>query len=235
MKQVEAPVFNDVDSISTGKPISVSISTKTPDAEIRYALDGTKPNRSSNRYMKPLLLNKNTVITMQAFKNEMIASAVRQRHYYIIKKKKNDRKKGAYKKGIEYHYYEGNWSKVPDFTFLTELGYGQISGLNLEDIERRDANFSVEFIGFIKIEQDDDYTFYVNSNDGSKLYINDILIVDNDGTHGDIERSGRIKLKAGLHPLKLQYFDGGGSQSLRVLIEGSDLARQVIPKNILFY
>ena len=86
-----------------------------------------------------------------------------------------------------------------------------------------------------KIEQEDDYTFYVRSNDGSKLLINDILIVDNDGVHGDFERTGRINLKPGLHPIKVQYFDAGGSQSLQVQIEGANLSRQVIPEIMLFY
>jgi len=235
MKQVEIPVFNSIDSISVEKPISVSITTKTVGAEIRYTLDGTKPSRSSQLYTRPLLLKKNTLITVQAFKNELIASEVLQRHYYIVKKKKNDRKNHKYVKGIEFHYYEGNWSQVPDFTFLSEIRNGHISNFNLESIERRVANFSVEFIGYIKIEQEDDYTFYISSNDGSKLLINDILIVDNDGVHGDTERTGRINLKAGLHPIKVQYFDGGGSQSLQVQIEGSNLSRQIIPGDMLFY
>jgi hypothetical protein len=235
MKQVEALVFGSIDSISMNKPIPVSISTKTEDAEIRYTLDGTTPNRSSHLYTEPLLLKKNTVLTAKSFKDELIASEVLQRHYYIIKKKKNDRKDRKYTKGIEYHYYEGMWSKVPDFTFLSEIRNGQLNDFNLENVERRVANFSVEFIGFIKIEQEDDYTFYVRSNDGCKLLINDILIVDNDGVHGDTERTGRINLKPGLHPIKVQYFDAGGSQSLQVQIESSNISRQVIPGDMLFY
>ncbi len=235
MKQVETLVFDSIDSISMNKPISVSISTNTQDAEIRYTLDGTTPNRSSLLYSEPLLLKKNAVLTATSFKDELMASEVLQRHYYIIKKKKNDRKNRKYTKGIEYHYYEGMWSKVPDFTFLSEIRKGYISDFKLDKIERRVANFSVEFVGFIKIEREDDYTFYTSSNDGSKLLINDILIVDNDGVHGDTERNGRIHLKPGLHPIKVQYFDAGGSQSLRVQIEGTNLSRQVIPEIMLFY
>ena len=37
------------------------------------------------------------------------------------KKKKNDRKDRKYTKDIEYHYYEGYWSKVPDFSFLSDF------------------------------------------------------------------------------------------------------------------
>jgi len=235
MKRVDQPLFNGSDSISRYKPISVSISTKTKDAEIRYTLDGTKPNRSSPIYKKPFLLKRNTVITAQAFKNELIASKINQRHYYIIKKKKNERKYGRYLKGIAYHYYEGNFSKVPDFTFLSEKKSDHISAINLDKVERRDANFAIEFVGYIKIEKADDYTFYVTSNDGSKLLINDVLIVDNDGVHGDTERTGRIHLEPGFHSISMQYFDGGGSQSLQVQIESSNISRQMIPGDMLFH
>ena len=165
----------------------------------------------------------------------MSASEVIQRQYYVLKKRKIERKNHLYSKGIEYHYYEGMWSKVPDFNLLSENRKGNISNFSLDNIDRRAANFSVDFTGYIKIEEEDNYTFYLSSNDGSKLYINDILIVDNDGVHGNLERSGRIKLKPGLHAVQLQYFDGGGSQSLQLQIEGSNLSRQRIPENMLFY
>ena len=60
-------------------------------------------------------------------------------------------------------------------------------------------------------------------------------IVENDGIHGNTERTGRIKLESGLHTIKLDYFDGGGSQSLNVQYKGPGVSRQLIPKDKLFY
>ena len=61
------------------------------------------------------------------------------------------------------------------------------------------------------------------------------MVVDNDGLHGSFERMGRLKLKSGLHPIKLQYFDGGGSQSLEVFYKGPGISRQVIPVDKLMH
>ena len=234
-KQVTKPIFNTLDSISVAKPISVSVSTETEGAEIRYTLDGSEPNRSSQLYSQALLLKKSAVVTVRSFKNEFISSPIAQRKFYIVKKKIMDSGSSTYKKGIEYSYYEGIWSKVPDFAFLSAISKGRIADFDIDGFERRFANFAVEFKGYIKIDEAGIYNFYVNSNDGSILYINDILIVDNDGVHGNTERTGRIKLTKGLHPIKLQYFDGGGSQSLNVQYKGPGIERQTIPVDKLMH
>jgi hypothetical protein len=234
IKKVVRPEFNSVDSISN-TPITVSLSTKTDGAEIRYTLDGSTPNRKSHLYTKPLLLKMSSLVTAQSFKNDFTASPIVQRKFYIIKKRIDEHGNYTYENGMEYYYYEGMWSKIPDFELLTELRKGQIYGFNLDGLERRFANFALEFVGYIKIEQGGKYTFYISSNDGSILYINDIPVVDNDGTHGDIERTGQIELTPGLHPLELHYFDGGGSQSLKVQYKGPGIERQIIPVDKLMH
>ena len=234
IKKVMSPEFNSIDSISNN-PITVSLSTKTDGAEIRYTLDGSTPNRKSQLYTKPLLLRKSSPVTAQSFKKDYTASPITQRKFYIIKKKIDNMGNHTYKNGMEYYYYEGMWSKIPDFELLTELKKGQTYSFNLDKLERRFANFAIEFIGYIKIDKGGKYTFYLSSNDGSKLLINDIPVVDNDGTHGDIERTGQIELTSGLHPFKLQYFDGGGSQSLNVQYKGPGIERQTIPLDKLMH
>ena len=234
IKKVARPEFNTIDSISN-TPISVSLSTKTDGAEIRYTLDESKPNRSSKLYTEPLLLKKSAVVTAQSFKDEFASSPIVQHKFYIINKKISNEGNHNYKIGMEYYYYEGMWSEIPDFELLTEVGKGQIYSFNIDNVGRRFANFAIEFIGYIKIEQAGEYTFYTSSNDGSKLIINDIPVVDNDGLHGDFERAGRIELTSGLHPIKLQYFDGGGSQALKVSYKGPGVKRQTIPLDKLMY
>jgi len=235
LEKVNVPVFSEIDFNSANGRNSISISTATEDAEIRYTLDGTEPIKSSNLYSKPVLLKKNSIVKARAFKNEFIASPIVERKYYIIKGKTKNIVKQNYIKGIEYFYYEGAWTEIPDYSFLTEISKGIIFDFNLDHLERRIANFAIEYIGYIKIEQDGNYNFYVSSNDGTKLFVNDILIVDNDGVHGTFEKTGQGKLSPGMHPFKLQYFDGGGSQSLKVEYKGPGVERQVIPSNVLFY
>ena len=68
--------------------------------------------------------------------------------------------------------------------------------------------FGIKFVGKLVIETAGEYNFHIGSDDGSKLYIDDQLIVDNDGTHGYIEKSGAVTLSAGEHKIRVDYFQG---------------------------
>jgi glucose/arabinose dehydrogenase len=58
------------------------------------------------------------------------------------------------------------------------------------------------------------YTFRLTSDDGSKLWIGNTLVVDHDGLHGAEPKDGTITLTAGVHPLRVEYFERGGGQQL---------------------
>ena len=78
------------------------------------------------------------------------------------------------------------------------------------------------------------YTFYTNSDDGSKLYINDQQVVNNDGLRPLQERSGSVTLAEGRHKLVVEYFEGYGGQTLEVRYKGSGISKQLIPDDALF-
>ena len=79
-----------------------------------------------------------------------------------------------------------------------------------------------------------DYTFYTNSDDGSKLYVNGTEIVDNDGDHGVMERSGSLELTKGRHLIRVEFFNGGGGYHLDVKYKGPNVPKQIIPANHLY-
>ena len=72
------------------------------------------------------------------------------------------------------------------------------------------------FTGFVDAPTDGLYTFYINSDDGSQLFIGDQLVVNNDGTHAENEESGLIALQAGLHPFTVLFFENAGQEVLTV-------------------
>ena len=77
------------------------------------------------------------------------------------------------------------------------------------------------------------YTFYTNSDDGSKLYIGSTLVVDNDGLHCLQERMGTIGLQAGTHALTVAFLQGGGDQNLTVSYQGPTLDKQPVAATAL--
>jgi alpha-N-arabinofuranosidase len=136
--------------------------------------------------------------------------------------------------GLKYDYFEGNWSSIPDFNQVKPLNSGIISNFMFpKDV--RNENFGLSYIGYIKIQTNGIYDFFVTSDDGSKLYVDNKEIVTNDGLHAPIEKQGSVLMGEGMHEIKVLFIQGGGGKSLDVNIEGPGLNRQSIPENILFH
>lgn len=79
------------------------------------------------------------------------------------------------------------------------------------------------------IQQEGIYTFSTNSDDGSRLFIGNTLVADNDGLHPAQEVSGTIGLKAGQHAIRVEFFQRGGGYLLEVRYAGPSVPKQLIP------
>jgi cytochrome c2 len=126
---------------------------------------------------------------------------------------------------MNYAYYEGAWSNLPDFSKLKSKATGQATDFDLA-VARRSNNCALKFEGFLKIDKEGSYTFYVSSDDGSKLWIDDKLVVNNDGIHPPQLKSGKITLAKGMRKLTVSVFNAGGGFELGVEFEGPGLERQ---------
>jgi len=135
--------------------------------------------------------------------------------------------------GLDYSYYEGSWNYIPKYATLTPVKNGTTTNF-LMDQRNQDDNFGFEYKGYIEVPADGYYTFYTNSDDGSRLYIGNKLIVDNDGLHGTQEASGVIGLKAGKHSITVDYFELGGEQVLTVSYSGPGINKQEVPSAALY-
>ncbi|RYE14521.1 MAG: hypothetical protein EOP51_28015, partial [Sphingobacteriales bacterium] len=135
--------------------------------------------------------------------------------------------------GLDYKYYEGSWSVVPNFTALTPVKTGTVTNFDLSVANSSD-NFGFSFTGYINVPADGVYTFYTTSDDGSNLYIDNVLTVANDGLHAAIEKSGTIGLKAGKHAISTGFFEQGGGEVLTVSYSGPGITKQLIPGSVLF-
>jgi PA14 domain len=75
--------------------------------------------------------------------------------------------------------------------------------------------FSARWLGFLAVGRAGRYRFATTSDDGSRLYIDDQLVVDNGGAHSAATRSGEIALTRGAHRVRLDYVQLGGDSELR--------------------
>ncbi|MBW8684028.1 family 20 glycosylhydrolase [Chitinophaga rhizophila] len=92
---------------------------------------------------------------------------------------------------------------------LTETGdsTGLLPAIDIRPLPVKE--FGVTFTGLLKVPADDLYELHLNSDDGAIFYIDDQVVVDNDGQHDLQDRSGFIPLRKGLHRIKVQYFNTG--------------------------
>ncbi len=135
--------------------------------------------------------------------------------------------------GLDYKYYQGTWNVLPDFSLLKPVKTGSATDFNLS-YTTKTSDFAFVFSGYVNVPNDGQYIFYSTSDDGSKLLIDDVLVVSNDGLHGKSEKSGTIGLKAGKHAITSLFFQKYGSQSFEISCEGGGLKKQVIPASLLF-
>jgi hypothetical protein len=68
------------------------------------------------------------------------------------------------------------------------------------------------------------YSFWVESDDGSILYIDGGVVVNNDGLHGMVAKQANKDISAGVHSLKLEYFERGGHAGMLFKLKGPDTA-----------
>ncbi len=136
--------------------------------------------------------------------------------------------------GVLYEYYEiAAPTALPDFDSLTPVTVGSASGFDIS-LRNRDSEFAFRFSGVIQIDEQGDHTFYTTSNEGSQLFIDGALVVDNDGVHGDQEGSGTVALAPGFHDIVVTYFERFGGQSLTVSWEGPGFSKQVMSPGRLY-
>jgi alpha-L-fucosidase len=116
------------------------------------------------------------------------------------------------KPGLQYGYYEGKWSKLPDFSSLKPVDKGLAKSVDLT-MKKRDSDYGVIFDGYVQVPETGVYQFQLTSDDGSKLSIAGKTLM-NDGLHGMEEKKIDVALDKGFHKLEVQFFQAGGGAGL---------------------
>ena len=119
-------------------------------------------------------------------------------------------------RGQVYHI-KHNTERLPDFSKLKPAGTIYTSSLNIPPqdfkqgfpgVTRRYEWFAIDYTGRFWIAKPGAYSFVLTSDDGAKLYIDDQVVVDNDGVHAPTDMSGSVALSEGIHRIRVSYFQG---------------------------
>ncbi len=222
-----APVISPKDTLaSIGDSVKITISSGEEEAKVYYTIDGTEPDSTANLYTHPFYINKPTEIKSKTYKDGFVKSFTKSNVVDFMNPEIN---------GVTYEYFEGVWTEIPDFSKLKSVKSGSVYQLGLDKIYPEKDEFALQFNGKIEIEKEGEYQFYIHSNDGSRLCIDNKLVVEHNGLHGaDMEKSGNLYLEEGLHSIQLDYFQAGGGMYLSVEYSGTGLNRQYIPAKLLY-
>jgi alpha-L-rhamnosidase len=220
------PLFSPSDTILTiGSILKVEITCPDTAATIHYSTDGSLVNESSPVYSAPLEIRENTMLKATAFLDACKPSNQAKVKFSFIDPAKN---------GVDWSFYEGKFRELPDFSRIKPVRKGIVYDLSLNKIDLPGGSFAMQFRSFLQIEKEGTYTFYINSNDGSRLFIDDKLLIDNGGEHGAREVSSTLELEAGMHSIRADYFQAGGGKVLSVSYESAEINKQFLPEYLLF-
>jgi hypothetical protein len=213
-----------VDLIRTVAPefvdsLSVVVEDPKPGFKVRYTNDGSAPTNSSMAYERPFTINEAATVQVRMFNNEGHGTATSKQTYKHVPA-------GT---GFRYRYYKGSWTRMPDFSKLKPVFESVATDLNVESRQLTEDNWGMILDGNFDVESAGQYTFYLKSDDGSKLYVDDQLIIDNDGDHSLLELSGATKLSAGKHKLRIDFFEAAGEAILELELAGPGLERRRFP------
>jgi hexosaminidase len=211
----------------------VTLSTPMPGATVHYTLDGTEPTSESQVFDYPIVLRETTDLKARA----ILASADDSFVSNIAFTKLVPRDASTLvdpTPGVRCRYYEGEWFNLPNFDTLTVQTDQVIERVMIPDFAQ-DEDYGLVITGYVKVPEDGLYDIYINSDDGSALYIGDELLADNDGVHGPQEIGGGVALAAGLHPFTVLMFQRKGGEFLELSIEGPGLEKQPVSADMLFH
>jgi len=226
---VKKPAIDVSYDIQTLQP-TVQLVHKDPSVKVLYR-EGTGKTKP---YTRPFVVNSATVIKAFAAKDgNYIGSDTTEMalNTYTLLKAADIKN---VQPGLQYSYFEADKMSVATMQQLSPVKQGITDKVSIAVKQRKDK-YGLVFEGYIRIDKTGGYSFYTGSDDGSLLYINDKLVVNNDGNHGFVEKEGKSLLEKGYHKLKLVYFDSGGGNDVKLSYHLMGENKAEIPAVILFH
>jgi alpha-L-fucosidase len=242
---IRKPQVNVTYAEGSVKP-TISVSTPSGSAAF-YMIDGNAPDDNINpalfnqtiwtSYKEPFTLEKSAKVTVKSFSSfsphiipsdAVTVDAVKHewQHGKVL---------GAHRPGLHYWYDEPNGSINMNVAGGNSFKVAAVADHIGVDLKQRPEKFVLRFEGFIKIEKEGMYEFHLTSDDGSKMWLNNQQLINNDGEHGMEEKSGKALLRKGLHNIRILYFDSGGGNGLKLEYTPPEGKRSEIPAGSYYH
>ncbi|MFI3295482.1 MAG: family 20 glycosylhydrolase [Rikenellaceae bacterium] len=215
-------VVNFKSAYAFTEPSELTLSTPQPNIDMRYTTDGSTPTLSSEKLGGAVKFDQTTDIKIRMFRPDHSAADIIDTKVVIEPYAVASQGVTISGSGLDCRWYDYGGESCAK---ITTAPFN--SAFVTDDVVIPDGvkgNIGLIFEGYLEVAKDGIYTFLLLSDDGSKMFINSELVLDNGGPHAPVEVVVQKALSAGLHPIMFQYFDhNGGKLQLRVADKDDNL------------
>lgn len=190
---------------------------------VRYTTDGSVPDSASMRYEGPFTLHGECTLRLRAFTAAGNAGEVVTARYVRHPLREAEEVAGPLADGLTAVWYDYRGRSCAEIDAAPLKGRYVVEEVRIPD--GVSGNIGLLFEGWLDIPEDGIYSFYTYSDDGSVVRVDGDVVVDNDGAHSRVERSGQAALSKGLHRLEIRYFDSNGGILEAGLIDSAGVRR----------
>ncbi|MCB9876356.1 MAG: alpha-L-fucosidase [Planctomycetes bacterium] len=193
--------------------LDVTIATPAADAELRYTSDGSEPTAASPRVQGPVHVADTCTVRAAMFHDGRRRSEVASRTFTRVEPLPPVEVQPS-GDGLVLQQAAVDWNTIPD-----ERPELMTKGMLVPQVALPKGvgeHVALSFSGFVDVAASELYRFALSSDDGSKLWIDGKVVVDNDGLHGATEQRGEVALAKGLHQLEVVWFNATGGAELRL-------------------
>lgn len=217
------------------QPIEVRVHNIDPLTTLRYSLDGVEPTVKSEVVSGPITISKSCTLTIRAFdedgnRYQSLAVPFTQAAFAP------GREITDIEPGLDLKVFEGQWAYLPEFDELEPVKESVITTISVDDMYNKTDHFAAQMSGYIKVLEDGLYTFQTWSDDGCRVVIENQVVNELDVLceYDPWRAQGLIGLKAGLHPIRIDYFQAINRKKLEVSYRVGDGAFQPVTGEMLF-
>ena len=209
------------DTAYTAQQLVVDLKPPVNGAKIYYSIDGYDPNETNEVYTRPFTLNipsdqyreLKTIVISPTGKRSLITRTVVTNRTPLPAVTFS-----GTTPGLKFELVSGLFTSTGQLDGARVLDTGVTKTFNTAAFKKANRTFGITYQGYFNIDADGKYIFSTQSDDGSVIYIDDTLVVDNDGKHSLYEQPGEVLLKKGMHKFTLKYFEAGAFSTLRVYL-----------------
>jgi alpha-L-fucosidase len=224
------PVVSSDAPIFVGSGV-VRVTTDRKNVQVRYTTDGSEPAEASPEVTGAITLTRTATVKARVFRGPRAVSGVTAATFTRVQPRPAEQPAGVLP-GLDVDVVEGEFTALPGFSQPQIAKTTTAQDFDLS-VRPRDTAFALRYRGYVRAPATGVYHFFLTSDDGSRMWVGETPLIDNDGPHGAKEVSAPVALEAGWHPITVGMFQATGGLELQVSWSGPGIPKARVPAGAL--